>query len=268
MCFNLLLKNVEKEYFFGIGGIGDFLLLMSEMYDLCEQDQYDVVFVCNNMNTIRRIAKLFDRVERFWLFPRSAFILDKGIWDKIEKSAKGTGVTPYQFRYVDDWIKCGKSNVFEYYGINLRPDWATRITDKQLTRPCVVIQPFGGDNDLTKKKEIPYKDLCDEIEKFELNGWDIVLIGSEEDTKKHGLLSEYKWVVDFKDSYYTILKANKFIGTDSWGKTLAGLAGISTKIYSNKYDYPLENMFGHSIDPSDYVFLKDWGFDYADGRNF
>lgn len=264
----MLLGNVDNEFYFGIGGIGDFLLLMSTFYDDCEQDQYDVVFVCNDMNTIRKISKLFPKIRRYWFFTKSAFYCDEGLWDRISlyKLCMGTGVTPKNFDYVKDWIECGKSNVFDYYGVNKHPKWVEQMVSHPADKPLVVIQPFGGANDPTKRKCISQIDLVEEIIGYESNGFEVILLGSEKDKTRYLGLHDMNWVVDFFDSWAAILIADYFIGCDSWGKTLAGLAGVPTRIYPNQYSAQLEDIFGHHTDPSDYVFLKDWGFKFSDGR--
>jgi hypothetical protein len=265
-----ILNVIEKPYYFGIGGIGDFLLLMSTFYDNVQSGvNTDVIFVANNVNQINRIAHLFPLINKFWLYPRKAFDTSEIMWNEITKSGSclGTGVTPQKFDYIRDWIKCGETNVFDYYGVKKNPAWARRIG---FTSDSVVIQPFGGDGDATKKKEISFDCLIKEMRVAESLDHSIVLIGSKEDTMVYPQLdmqrwNKYgvRWVVDFKQTFDEIIRCKYYVGTDSWGKTLSGLSGVSTKIYPNEYDKPLEDMFGHPVDPSDYVFLTNWGFEYA-----
>lgn len=271
MSFKALTESLDKPFYFGIGGIGDFLLLMATCYDSFDEHtdhDTDVVFVCNNIKAMRKFTALplFNRVSKFWLYPRQAFYPTPQIWDQIKNNplCLGTGVTPKRFDYIGDWIECGKSSVFEYYGVDKTPRWASRKPETNL----VVIQPFGGADDQTKIKAIPYEELITEIKNYTNTGFNIKLLGSESDVHRYPGIHDYDWVIGFEDSVNTILKCNRFIGSDSWGKTLSGLGGIPTKIYPNQYPRPIEEIFNHPVDPSDYVFLKDWGFTYANGRSF
>lgn len=247
-------KPSRRPFYYGQGGIGDFLLLMSTFYDDIEQDEVNVFFPANNVSPITKLTEMFPKVYRFYI--PSGPIMDPSSWSAIENNplCLGTGVTPKGFNYIQDWIECGKSNVFDYYGVKRSPDWAK----SNATHNSVVIQPFGGADDPTKKKEIPRKDIYSIIDAHgEKN---ITFMGSEEDTKKY---PRYRWITDFAESFDHIKQASKFYGCDSWGKTLAGLANVPTKVYPNQYNKPLEQIFGHPKDPSDYVFLEGWGFDYA-----
>jgi hypothetical protein len=267
------LEVIENPFYFGIGGIGDFLLLMATCYDEIMESQVktDIVFVCNNVNVIRRVACEFPSVCKFWFYPNSAFPKTPEMWASIRnhRLCRGTGVTPKNFDYVADWIECGKTNVFDYYGVTRNPRWASAIeTDDSI----LCIQPRGGADDKSKRKEIPISDLEAMIDANAFHR-EIVLIGSLADkTELSGMdtsfVPENCWAIPFNDAFKAILSCDEFISCDTWGKTLAGLAGKPVHIYPNQYPADIETIFNHPVDPSDYVFLKDWGFTYADGRDF
>ena len=268
------IKVVQNKFYFGIGGIGDFLLLMSTFYDTID-DRTDVIFVANNIATIRELSKKFPKVERFWFFPRKAFVPTPYLWNEIvnHKGCLGTGVTPKEFNYVGDWIECGKSNVFSYYGVKHNPIFARSIDPIE---DYICIQPFGGADDPTKKKEIS----PEEVQRLILDAWDygykVKLIGSKKDAEKLQLnrttpdleWEKAVWVTDICESYELIRGCKKFYGADSWGKTVACFAGKNPTVYDNQYSegYGPMELFNHPVDPGNYVFLIGWDLEVINGK--
>ncbi len=257
------IEVINNPFYFGIGGIGDFLLLMATFYDDI-QPNTDVIFVANNVNAIRSVSDQFPLVNKFWLYPNQAFLKTPEMWRLITRNnlCKGTGVTPCEFRYVEDWIECGKTNVFDYYGVKRNPEWAKSLGEKN----HVCVQPCGGADDKTKIKVISYQELSYIFVNHRDEGTMVYLIGSEKD--RQNCYPDSDWIIDFADCFREIRSCKEFYSCDTWGKTLAGLAGKKTTIFPNQYLQPIQSIFNHPVDPSDYVFLKDWGFKYADGRSF
>jgi hypothetical protein len=97
-AFNDLLNAVEdRPFYFGIGGIGDYLLLISTFYEeLGENDKVDVVFVANNVSQISKFSKFFPKVNFHWFFPIKSFFFSNDLWGNIKsKNCLGTGATPW-----------------------------------------------------------------------------------------------------------------------------------------------------------------------------
>lgn len=286
-----VLDNVDRPYYFGIGGIGDFLLLMSTFYDGVQDGEVDVVFVANSVKPLQQLASspkpndqqprdYFPKVNRFWFFPRSAFPYSVEMWEYMQNDERlrGTGVTPKAFQYIQDWNECGKSNVFEYYGV-MRPLYPFRRVP--LRKPLgnsirpVVIQPFGGSDDTTKVKQLS-KVLLRQLVNKRFRTKPIVFIGSPSDM---AAMKDMDWsprdervpiryCVDIKEAVNYIRLCSLFIGADSWGKTAAALSGMKPsfiEVYKNKYiNKTPQEMFGQDTDPGDYVFLHNWGFKLLD----
>lgn len=264
------LNNVDRPFYFGIGGMGDFLLLMSTWYDTNGDQEVspDVIFVCNDMKAIRELSKKFARVNRFWFYPRKAFSLSPNCWHEIHqhKFCCGTGVTPAKFDYVGEWIKCGTCfpdrGCFSYYGVKEHPFFCRPLVPNE---DFIVIQPFGGGDDPTKKKEIP----IDEIHRITSRAYDnnrqnVIFIGSKADAKMMPINpyndGSARWITDIGEAYEKIRECHSFYGADSWGKTVACFAGKQTFVYPNQYAEgagPMD-LFNHPIDPGDYVFLEGW----------
>ena len=281
-------ENIDKPYYFGVGGIGDFLLLMATFYDDVEAGSVDVVFVANNIKPLQWLTSdtqqlgnmrpsPFRKINRFWFFPRKAFQLREDIWNALEQHKEegkllGTGVTPARFNYVGDWNKCGESTVFDYYGVNRNPTWASQWA-MHAKYGLVVIQPFGGADDPTKIKQLS-SELLHNLVNIKHRNHPIVFIGSTSDMEE---MQAEKWspredyipityCTDIKEAVNYIKLSDVFHGADSWGKTWAALSGKKqVNVYKNKYiAYTPEEMFGQDTDPGDYVFLKDWGFNILD----
>jgi len=260
------IEIIENPFYFGIGGIGDFLLLMATFYDDVNPKTTDVIFVCNNVNTIREFTKQFPNVNRFWFYPMSAFYTTPEMWNSIVRNplCLGTGATPCEFRYVGDWIECGRSNVFDYYGLKRNPSWCSKIIN--LSTPHVTIQPNGG-RDSNRISIIQRSELVKMVGNL-TKKYTVYLIGSKEDIENYGIIDGASWVKDFDDTFQKIRSAEFHIGVNSWCKTYAGLAGISTYIYPSTYlNDPIE-VFGDTNDPSDYVFLKQGGWNFLDWRDY
>lgn len=259
------IEVVDRPFYFGIGGIGDFCILMSQAYDNITKNT-DVIFVCNNVNAIREVSKQFSAVNRFWFYPMNAFQKTPEMWNLIKRHhlCIGTGVTPKHFKYVEDWIECGKSNVFDYYGINRNPKWCSK--SKNLSEPHITIQPNGGkdSNRISIIDEIELKRIVNDLGKK----YKIYLIGSSSDIEKYGIISGASWVVDFETAFNRIINADFHLGVNSWCKTYAGLSGIKTYIYPSTYIVDPQTIFGCKNDPSDYVFLKQGGWDFMDWSEY
>lgn len=250
----------DNKFYFGIGGMGDFLLLMSTFYDNIEANT-EVVFVCNNVNTAKEMSKEFPLVSRWWFFPRKAFNMSPDTWKNItSKHCHGTGVTPANFDYVNEWIKCGQhpKGVFGYYGVDPRPYWAKNIISND--PPHITIQPQGG-KDSNRISRINNEDLTKLVSDCNDHGYRVFLIGSNSDIQNIGVIPGSSWVVNFEDSLRIIKGAIAHIGVNSWVKTMSGLIGIPTYIWKSEYIRPPKEVFGVDYDPSDTVFLSPgWGF--------
>lgn len=260
-----LLSNVESKFYFGIGGIGDFLLLMSTFYDDIKENT-DVVFVCNNVSAIREMSRQFSQVKNWWFYPRSSFHSSPIFWEAIigKDGFLGSGVTPRQFMYINDWIKCGDSNVFDYYGVRKDCKWASPI--ETLYNKHIVIHPCGG-KDQNRISRIPIEYIQKIIKKFG-NDYEIILIGCEKDEIEYGgvigrdhPLYGAKWLAhELELATHYIRSAEFVIAVNSWVKSYSGIAGIKTYIYPSSYIRDPQKAYGWHKDPADTVFLDNWGF--------
>jgi hypothetical protein len=255
-----VLESCDKKFYYGCGGVGDFLLLMATFYDDIKKNEVDVVFGANNCNTILNISKLFPKVRLFRIYPLNGVHTGYD-WNMIidNNNCCGTGVTPEQFNYIEDWVKCGKSNVFDYYGISRKVKWFNRFDS--ILPVYITVQPVGG-RDSNRISLMP-KEFIEKLVEDYGDEYQVCLIGSKENIKDYGLVEGAVWITDFEDSIHRILGSHHHYSVNSWTKTFSGLMGIPTTIYPSTYVVPPEVLFNGKKDPSDYVFLDNWGFDYA-----
>ena len=283
-------ENINRPYYFGIGGIGDFLLLMSTFYDDIDPGEVDVIFIANSMKPLQRLVShptakeaparnYFSKVNQFWFIPRgAAFPMPLPVRMDMEQDERlrGTGVTPKAFDYVQDWNECGKTDVFTHYGVK-RELHAIRKWPSGGRNAPIVIQPFGGADDPTKVKQLS-KLLLYQLVHNRYPGRPITFIGSPDDMKAMAAMNferpcperlpqaKITYITDIKEAINAIRCCDRFIGADSWGKTAAALSGIKfIDVYKNKYlNKTPQEMFGQDTDPGDYVFLHNWGFNILD----
>jgi len=260
-----ILDVIQNKYYFGIGGIGDFLLLMSTFYDDVTPNT-DVVFVANNVKAISGVAELFGGVNKFWIYPRKAFepstrIYNELLEDWANYKCLGMGVTPENFDYVGDWMKCADEDVFEYYGVKEHCDFFFKL--KKMLEPHITVQPYGGE-DANRISEMSVESITHIINKFP--HYKIFLIGSNDDIKRMGFIENTQWVTRFDESFHKIRTAEFHIGVNSWCKTLSGLLDVETYIWPSEYRKPPIKVYGTDKDPADYVFLKEAGWKFKDAK--
>jgi hypothetical protein len=260
---------------------------MATFYNDIKNGEVDVVFVANNMKSTQRLTSspksneslrrdFFPKINRFWFYPQKAFPYDPTIWKFLatDKRLRGTGVTPKLFEYKNDWNECGKTDVFNYYGVQ-RELHTIRRWPAGSRNATIVIQPFGGADDPTKVKQLS-KVLLNQLVNKRFKNYSIIFIGSTSDIEEMQAIdwdtrsdrAEIRYCIDIKEAVNHIRGCSRFIGTDSWGKSCAALTGLKPsfiEVYKNKYtNRTPHEMFGQDTDPGDFVFLRNWGFSILD----
>src|SRR3954469_5918503 len=91
------------NFYFGIGGVGDFLLLMSVCYD--NESEFSILFWANDSKFIQNIANLFPKIKHKVIFQGwQPNPLDQ--YKKIiaHPNFKGKAHIPEELAYVEQWI--------------------------------------------------------------------------------------------------------------------------------------------------------------------
>ena len=282
--FKSFISNFSHGYYFGIGGIGDLLLLLSSFYENyyflhdSRENDIGIIFWANNPKATKQI---FDNhfpglkclvTQNYLGYPQA-----KSYYDDIVngKGFLGKAHIPDNFNYVNEWITV--DNVFTNYGIrknifvtnmfkkcfNYNPyanengfEWVDRV----------VVQPCSLSQESYKKKYITKHYIQELFLKY--NNDYISFIGSESDREK--VLHDYADIISEKPikdiPFYTnlqsefqlIVGASEVHSCDSWAKTLSRLCNIQTTYYVSEKIGDYKKIFGVDYDPGDNVFLKNW----------
>lgn len=257
-----ILSVIDNDFYFGIGGLGDFVLLLSTFMD--DVQDVDIIFVANNVKQIKEFSKNFvgpNCVRKIWLFPIQEFFKYPNLedaWDNIinHKHCQGTGVTPIKFDYFGDWENVSNSDVFEYYGVKKDIKFIPKAIPLYKN---ITIQPIGG-MDSNRISEMPREFIEGIIEKYH-DQYQIFLIGSPKDRDTLGNIPNARWITDLWDSVHKIAMADFHVGVNSWAKSLSGILSVPTYIWPSTYRNL--NAYPNGKDPADWVFIENWGFKNA-----
>jgi hypothetical protein len=171
------------------------------------------------------------------------------------------------FNYLEDWDKCGESNVFDYYGVKKFTTTFNRIESRY--PKYITFQPLGGKD--PNRVSAMSKKFIERIRDSYLeqavrdDEYGFYLIGSLDDIKEFGPVDRCVWVTNFEDSLYKLLGSHAHYSVNSWTKTFTGLMDIKTAIYRSVYKIPPTEFYGVGVDPADHVFLNNWGFVFYEG---
>ncbi|NOX38923.1 MAG: tetratricopeptide repeat protein [Calditrichaeota bacterium] len=250
-----LFKRLGNFYAF-TGGIGDALLFLSTFYD--SVDEATVVCAPNNVATARILFNQFPKIKKVYFLPfPNANVWHytlRNLWYKLP-NCKGVGVTPAE-SYESDWN--ARLNIFQKYGVKAQPDWIQMFRGKKITDFQVTLQPKGSVRGMvgTKRNIIRPRDWL-KLQKYLIdNGITPVILGAPDERAVYPAL---EGAIDRRsynliEQMELIASSDVFIGADSWGKTMAGLAGIPTFVFRSCRGKDLQGW----TDPSEFVFMRPW----------
>lgn len=263
-------EKIEYPFLFGIGGIGDFLLTVSDgKYD--KESEMGLIFWANSSTTITELSKLFPKIKKKIITPnylsstKSHEYFHQIISDKCFLSKSHI---PDNLDYINEWYNC---DVFTKYNIVSNPSWVAKWSSHKLEKkePYSVFAPTGGSSDTDWKHKYMKKDLfikliekdvntvkyivSTEIELVSIYGDDILKILSDLNCT---LALSYK----FDALFDLICKSALVYSVDTWVKTLSLLSNVPTILIKSFYEKsPFESM-GLTRDPGDCIFIENWNF--------
>ena len=262
-------NKLGLNFLFGVGGIGDALLLMSDgKYD--DNEELGLIFWANKPEQIRELIKLFPHIKKSIIasnYLNSLWRHQYYMQIVNDSGCISTGHIPKDLNYVDEWKNC--NSVFDRYKIERFPEWANDfITDDNTG--CIIC-PTGGSSDLEWKKRYIKPDLFWKIINHVNNNCDSITIISTEKEFENFYGKELKADVErdikivysptFKDAFNLIANAELVYSVDSWYKTLSRFCGVPTILIESVYIKSPMDVFKLDCDPSDNIFIKDWGFE-------
>lgn len=265
MFENISSKMGNNPILFGIGGIGDFFLLMSDgNYD--KYDELSLVFWANNPVTIKYLLPFFPKIKFHIITTNylnsehkykyyNEILLDENFLTKSH--------IPDNLNYINEWYG---ADPFKKYGIKRTPQWALDMKQKNISNDkSIIICPTGGSSDTGWKHKYMKKETLDRIFKFIKSETKVYVISTEKEVNMYGnyfdgmnvnLLLDYS----FGDLFKIISNSSLIYSVDTWVKTLSCFMNIPTVLVESFYSSNPYDAIGLDIDPGDFIFIKNWNF--------
>lgn len=273
-----MFKNISDKlnapFLFGIGGIGDFLLLMSDgNYDTADGN-LGLVFWANNPDVIKSMVKLFPKITKTIItnnYLNGEVRKTHQYFDEIisERLFLSKAHIPNHLDYVNEWYNC---DVFKKYGIKKHPLWVStwKMSEVDLINHSIY-SPTGGSSDTDWKKKYIKKDLFLELLDNDENDIKYIVSTQKEmidvygnDFIKSNLnRDDVRFILDedFEILFSIIGGAKKVYSVDSWVKTFSLLLNVPTILIESFYKESPFLRIGLSHDPGDDIFIENWEFE-------
>ena len=267
-------NKLHNKFLFGVGGIGDLLLLLSTKY-YDEMDELGLVFWANNpAQIIQVINECFPKIKNKIItknYLNSNYAKEYYTQIVNDPNFLSKAHIPDDLNYVGEWSKV--NNVFEKYNILQYPDWVNNWKEEK--QKNIIICPTGGSSDKNWKLkyivEDKFLEIVESINKNDLSDDKILIISTY--SELHAQYSDEFIVkllkldcvlaidLPYNDIFKYIINAWKIYSIDSWYKTLSRLANVDTMLIKSKYIKPPMEIFGIEKDPADNIFIsKEWNF--------
>ncbi len=251
-----LLLNHLTPFYAHVGGIGDALLFMSTFYD---RDPEAVVFsMCNSPEAMRAFFDNFPRLKAVYLLPVPddylTHYLVRSLLHKLP-GCKGTGILPRE-DYMIEWRR--NIDIFKTYGVVEHPNWVEQFRGKKQLPFQVTIHPKGSTFATYKSR----RNIIDVFQwprlvRFLLQqGIQPIVLGTPDERDIYPALPGCidKRSFDLGEQMRLIASSDLFIGADSWGKSMAALAGVPTLMFAPQRGKDIEDW----EDPSENVYVRPW----------
>lgn len=264
-------EKIKLPFLFGIGGIGDFLLLMSDgNYD--RYNKLGLIFWANNPNVIKELVKLFSKIEKSIVLPNyleskidnyhlyfSQIINDEKFLSKAH--------IPDNLQYVSEWNNC---HVFDKYGIETFPKWTLNWSINNINKKYSVFAPTGGSSDTDWKHKYIKPDLLLKLIDEDKEPVKYLISTSKELESFYGITFVHndlsarniKILCDepLHKLFGIICKATTVYSVDTWVKTLSLLCEVPTILIESFYENSPFERIGLTKDPGDFIFIENWNF--------
>lgn len=276
------LNKITKPFYFGSGGIGDALLLLSTFFDENKEQNEGVIFWANEIEPVKKFFNEFSKTSQrfpnglefiavmqgFGYHPQEEFqqIINHPLY-------RGKGHIPDNLDFVNEWA----NNADKYVSLFKKPFTALYQFGKpvlggpfEFDEPQYVgIMPLGSQQDRWKNKSISTEETIRLINKHSGFVNHVKLFGSESDKQRMPIESLKVNHPDklfdcrglsFADVFGELLSCWKVISTDTWVKSFSALVDIKTEVIESEYLVDVKSVFPTvGYDPADNIFLpKDW----------
>ena len=273
--FKNISDKIQLPFLFGIGGIGDFLLLMSDgNYDL--EDELGLIFWANNPAVIKELVKLFPKITKPIITPnyisgevrKAHQYFDEIIQERLFLSKAHI---PDNLDYINEWYNC---NVFKKYQLKRYPDWViTWQFGKSIEeQPYSIFAPTGGSSDTSWKHKYIKQDIFLKLLNEDTAPIKYIISTEKEIRNIYGdkffagnLLArtDCKFLLDqpLEKLFEVICMATRVYSVDTWVKTLSLFANVPTVLINSFYENSPFIAMGLKKDPGDCIFIENWGLE-------
>jgi len=252
--------NSLEPFYLCYGGIGDFLLALSTALEFSHP--ITVLASPNSIAAARAFFDCFPQIERVYFLerpPNSSENYYGGLFLRsattLTANCLGRGVTP-PAREDDFWIP--GLDIVRDCGVTLYPQWVQRYRSERIEQPQIVLAPMGSIHGMFRSKRniIPPQYWESLLSLFRMHGIRTIIIGTPDEA---GAYPSDGWAHDrrsnsFEEQFRILASADLVVAADSWHKTFAAMAGVSTIVFQ-----PLTN---HDLDfwqdSSRFAFLAPW----------
>lgn len=268
-------KVLDKigSYFFGIGGIGDALILLSTFMSQDYDKNASVIFWANDATTMR---EFFGQFQHLGFLSRA--IIFQG-WQKQDfklltthPNFRGKGHIPDELDYVKEW----STNSEQYLKTIHKKEFGNllkKIFPASPSQHIVGIGVQGSNQDSWKRKSLNEKEFHELIDTVLRNPNDTIRLFGSGKNRIDLPIEESDRIQDLRGNGFSFTEINecyKFISTDTWYKTYTGFIDTPTLVIRSEYLRMPQEVFRQDTDPADAIFLNKefWGQSYATMNEF
>ena len=269
MSYINYLDRYEEGFYFAVGGLGDAILLLSSFYP--EDPHQNVLFwqAASPRLLLHEFFECFSELNSFKVVsaPRD-FHIRAEVFGEIatHPKFKGAAHTPILLDYIREWGRRPMK-----YRCRLPRRWnelRVMFPAVKTEKNYVGLGCWGSNVNVQHKlRRLSAEEFVALTKKVITQQGIPVIFGSAKDREDFVLPEELqKGVMDLRgcplqEAFRWLNTCRKLISVDTWYLQWARLVGTSTTVIQTRYDAPLESIFGMPFDPSDKIFIEDWGFE-------
>lgn len=255
-------------FYFGIGGFGDLLFLLSTFYD--RNPESSIIFWANNKSFIEEAVTLFPSLNKKIVFQGWPHDFKKQ-FDEIvaHRNFKGKAHIPDDLKYVEEWEKKP-----EKYRKNVHIPF--KFLQQKFSSPFkkldVGVAFQGSQTEFWKRKHLNEEEFHFALKYLRAIrdpfNYAIYVFGSLRDKIEFPLNAEEENdnCVDYRDKSLEeqmkkLGECSELYSTDTWHKTFMMLIGKPSIVIKNRYEkgnQDLKLRFNSNVDPGDRIFLHNW----------
>lgn len=251
-CY-LLLQTIPSFYLH-FGGAGDALLLFSTFYD--HEPNATLVSMPNSPDAMKSLCEAFPLLKRVYILPHNDTLhaMLRAMARQMPKCL-GMGITPED--YNNEWND--RLDLVSRYGVSKQPLWATTFHKVIQDTPQIVVAPKGSiKNHLRNKRNIIHPKFWHQVLTIlKCYGIRPLIIGTPDEEIAYPAIDGSKDCrsFSFREQMELISGSQLLIAADSWHKTFAALAGVTSIVFQSVTGEALRHNWK---DSSEFVFIDPW----------